>query len=149
MFATKIFFCDNDFLSRKTIKILLDKIQNTDILGEFDKTEELILQLKLQTPDIVIYNLQSNKLNDIIRIKDILKRNPNVKVIITSTYEDIKTIAVAFSLGAIAFLPKRSLSVSNLSNAINYSKKNNHYLSRGSLYKMEDLNKMIQLNYSN
>jgi len=143
---TKIIFCDKDTLSRDAIKILLGKIPFIEVVGEFDNADDLIDKLKKKSPHIVFYDLQTNSLSEINEIKRILLRKPGVKVIVTSTYEDFRTIAVAFSIGAIGFLTKRDLSVSDLSNAINYAKKNNHYLSRGCEYKMEYINKIIQLN---
>lgn len=146
--ATKIAFCIKDFLSKETNKILLKKIPHVKIIGEFDDANDLLLNLRNRIPDIVIYDLQSNNLNDIAEIKKILMIDIGVKVIVICTFEDTRTIATTFSLGAIAFLTKRDLSVSELSNAINYANENNHYVSRCCEYKMVNINKMIQLNYS-
>ncbi len=146
--AIKIVFCIKDFLSKETNKILLKKIPHVKIIGEFDDANDLLLNLKNRIPDIVIYDLQSNNLRDIAEIKKILTISPELKVIVTCTFEDTRTIAATFNLGAIAFLTKRDLSVSELSNAINYANENNHYVSRCCEYKMVNINKMIQLNYS-
>lgn len=144
MSKTKVVFCDNDFLSRETIKILLKKIPYVDIVGEFENIVDLMNELERNDPDIVIFDLYTNNFNYLIGIKEILKVNPLGKVIVTSTFEDYKTIALAFNIGAIAFLAKRDLSVSDLTNAIVCSTKNKHYLSKCCEYKMDFINKMIQ-----
>ena len=64
MGATKIVYCVRDFLSGVKIKILLEKIPTVEIIGEFYNDEALINQLNTLKPDIVIYDLKSNKLTD-------------------------------------------------------------------------------------
>lgn len=145
--TTKIVFCDNDALSRETIKILLKKSLSVEIVGEFDNKVDLMNQLDEISPDIVIYDLHTNQREDILAIREILLINPALKVIVTSTFEDFKTISLAFTMGAIAILTKRSLTIRDLTNAISSSHHNTHYLSHGSEFKLENISKMIQLNY--
>lgn len=149
MQAITLAFCDEDSLSRETIKILLKKIPYIHIIGEFENMNDILNLSKKNTPDIIICDLQSNTINDFIPIQKIISFYPNCKVIVVSTFEDYRTITTAFSIGVIGFLVKRDLSVSDLYNAINYSKENNHYVSRCCEYKMENISKLIQLNYSN
>lgn len=149
MLEKKIAFCDNDLLSRQTTKNFLNKISNIEIIGEYDNTDILIDNLKKKTPNIVFINLNTNNLSEILSVKNILTKNPDVKVIVISRFEDFRTIAVAFSAGAIGFLSKKDVSVRDLSNAINHSLKNNHFLSRSCEKKMKDMSKLFQLNYPN
>ncbi|MCX6231697.1 MAG: response regulator [Bacteroidetes bacterium] len=148
MTAIKIVFCDNDSLSRESIKILLKKIPQINIIGEFDNSFELISYMKKPFPDIILYDLQGNSMTDLIQIQKIILKYPDSKIIVISTYEDLRTITTAFKIGVIAFLMKRDITFSDLSNAISYSKENNPYISSCSEYKMENINKLIQLNYS-
>ncbi len=147
MSTTKIVFCDNDALSRETIKILLKKTLSVEIVGEFDNKDDLLNQLNEISPDIVIYDLHTNQRDDILTIQEILLINPALKVIVTSTFEDLKTIILAFTMGAIAILSKRRLTIRDLTNAITSSHHNTHYLSRSCEFKIENISKMIQLNY--
>ncbi|MFZ4402089.1 MAG: response regulator [Bacteroidales bacterium] len=146
MLTIKVAFCDNDLSSRETMKILLKRIPFIEIYGEYHNSNDLIEKLKKKSPHIVFYNLQTNKLNDIEGIKKILVRNPSIKVIVTSTFEDFRTIAVVFSVGAFGFLAKKELSVINILKAIQYSTINNYYLSTSCELKINDINKIIQLN---
>lgn len=148
MSATKIIFCDNDSLSRETIKILLKKIPLVNIIGEFDNSSELINQTTILFPDIILYDLQGNNVKDFFQIQKIKLKYPDTKIIVISTFEDLRTITSVFKIGAIGFLIKRDLSLSDLLNAINFSKENNHYISGCSEYKMENISKLIQLNYA-
>jgi DNA-binding NarL/FixJ family response regulator len=146
--ATKIFYCDNDTLSRETIKILLKKIPLINIIGEFDNFSELINQSLFPIPDIILYDLQGNSINDIIQIQKVKSKYPKSKIIVLSTFEDLRTITTVFKSGVIGFLIKRDLSLNDLLNAIKSSKLNKLYISGCSEYKIENISKLIQLNYT-
>jgi DNA-binding NarL/FixJ family response regulator len=148
MSATKIVFCDSDSLSRESIKILLKNIPEIKIIGEYDDSTELISYMEKPYPDIILFDLQSNSMNDLNQLHKLILKYPDCKIITISTYEDLRTITSAFKIGAIAFLMKRELSFSDLSKAITCSKENNPYISSCSEYKMENISKLIQLNYS-
>ena len=143
MLITKVAIYDKDFLSRETFKILLKKIPFIEIVGEYYNVDDLIDKIKIKSPQIVFYDLQTNELNDITGIKKILISNPDVKIIITSNYEDFRTIVLVFGIGAYGFIIKRELSVNNLTKAIYHSNNNHHYLSPRCEYKMDDINKML------
>jgi len=149
MLEPKIAFCDDDISSREIINNLLKKIPNIRISGEYESAEMLIENLRKKNPNIVLFKLQSNKISDLLAIKNILIKNPSIKVIVCSNLEDFRTITFAFNAGAIAFLAKKDLSVKDLTNAIDSSLKNVHFLSKSCEYKMKEIIKMIQLNHSN
>jgi two-component system NarL family response regulator len=146
MGATKIVYCVRDFLSGVKIKILLEKIPTVEIIGEFYNDEALINQLNTLKPDIVIYDLKSNKLTDFINIQKILSQNSMLKLIVAGSYEDSRTIAIAISSGAKAYVLKKDMTEKDLLNAIKCTNKNKYYISGCCENKFENISKKIQIN---
>jgi DNA-binding NarL/FixJ family response regulator len=146
MLATKIVLCVKDFLSVENFKILLEKIPTIEIVGEFDNVDVMLKKLIVLKPDIVIFDLQSNKPNDIMNLQKIVSENSKIKLITTGTYEDSRTIAISFSSGVIAYVAKRDMSVCNLSKAIKFTIENKHYVSSCCENMFENISKKIRIN---
>lgn len=138
MSAITIAFCDEDSLSRETIKILLKKISYLKIIGEYENSEDLLIKPVQNNPEILLYDLQYNTKNNLINLQKIINKFPKSKIVAISTFEDSRTIAQVFNTGVLGFLIKRDLSVGNLSNAIKNSIENKQFVSRCCEYKLEN-----------
>lgn len=104
----KIFIIDDHTILRSGLKKLLESEKDIIIIGEAGTGKESLLKLKKIKPDIIILDIILPDINGIELAKKILKKYPNLKIIILSMYESKEYAEEFLKIGIKGYLIKRA-----------------------------------------
>lgn len=85
---------------------LIDTVRNIEISGYSLTGEEVLEWVKTHTADILILDINMPYYNGIEVLKFFKLKNIDIKVIILSSYDDVKLVKEMINLGAYGFLSK-------------------------------------------
>ena len=100
----KVFLIDDHTIVRNGIKLLLESHPDILVVGESGSIEEAILEMKKETPDIILTEMDTTALSNLV--KAITENYENTKVAILSAIEDLPLIAKAFEIGVQGYFLK-------------------------------------------
>lgn len=100
----KIILVDDHTLVRNGLKSLL--INDFEIIGECDNGLELLEMLTVVSPDVIIMDLSMPKMGGIEALQHIVKKYPDIGVIILSMHDEPEYLVQAIQYGASSYLLK-------------------------------------------
>ena len=106
--SIKILLADDHGIVRKGLRFLLERQQGMEVLDEVSNGREAVRIASKLVPDIIIMDIAMPQLNGIEATAQIVKRNPEIGVIILSMYSDEGYVLRALSAGAKGYLLKDS-----------------------------------------
>lgn len=106
--SIKILLADDHGVVRKGLRFLLERQQGVEVVGEVGNGREAVKLAGELVPDIIIMDIAMPQLNGIEATAQIIKRNPEIGVIILSMYADEGYVLRALSAGAKGYLLKDS-----------------------------------------
>jgi len=86
----------------------LDRQQDMEVVGEASDGREVVRVSEELAPNIIIMDVAMPQLNGIDAAAQIIKTNPNIRVIMLSMYADEAYLVRALSIGAKGYLLKDS-----------------------------------------
>ncbi|PCE63400.1 response regulator [Sediminicola luteus] len=102
----KVLIADNHPVVRTGIKSVLGSAADFEVLGDVATTTELFATLEINTPDVVIMELDIPEINGIATLRKIKQDHPDVKVLIYSGQsEDVYALST-IRAGAFGYLSK-------------------------------------------
>ncbi len=128
MIPLKVVIADDHRIVLEGLKMLLQGHKNIEVVGEAAngrKAVELTLRLK---PDIVIMDITMPDMNGIAATRDILDREPGIKVLALSMHSDKRFVSKALREGVSGYVLKECFSA-ELVEAINTVASGKIYLS--------------------
>lgn len=105
----KVLIVDDHAIMRDGIRALLNVQDDIEIVGEASEGKEAIEKTQELAPDIVIMDIAMPVMDGLEATRRILKKNPKIKIIILSQYDDKKYILASVKAGSAGYLPKRAL----------------------------------------
>ncbi len=102
----KVLIADDHPLVRHGIKTFLETYDDIYIVGEAENGREAIEICKKHLPDVVLMDVRMPGLNGIEATNHILKKRPNIKVIILTSFIDKELIENSLKAGASSYLLK-------------------------------------------
>ncbi|WP_102400415.1 response regulator transcription factor [Haloimpatiens massiliensis] len=102
----KIIIADDDGLIRDSLKLILDIEDDIQVISTASNGREAIELCRKRNPDIVLMDVRMPILDGVLATKEIKSENPNVKVIILTTFKDDEYIAEAIKNGAEGYILK-------------------------------------------
>lgn len=103
----RIVLIDDHPVLRDGLKTILNSIDEFEVIGEGENGKEAIeIYFKLM-PDVVLMDLSMPEIGGVEAMEEILKKDPNAKVIILTMYEGEEDLFGAFLKGAYAYIPKK------------------------------------------
>lgn len=109
MSKIKIIVTDDHQIVRDGISALLLKYPEIEIVAEFSNAEELINSLETIIVDIIIIDIAMPKMSGLEAAEIIVKKYPEIGIIIFSSHSEGENVIKAFEIGAKAILPKSTL----------------------------------------
>jgi two-component system chemotaxis response regulator CheB len=101
----KVLIVDDSAFSRQTIKMMLEKSPEIEVVGiAFDGKDGINKILKLK-PDAVSLDIEMPEMSGFALLQWIMKENP-IPVIVVSAHRDDATVFKALELGAVDFISK-------------------------------------------
>jgi two-component system NarL family response regulator len=102
----RILLVDDHQIFRESLRSLLDKFSNIEVVGEASDGLTAIRLAQLLSPDIVCMDIGMAGLNGIETTRQIITLNPTIKVVALSTYSDPVYVTDIMNAGATAFVCK-------------------------------------------
>lgn len=102
----KVLLADDHKLLRAGLKLLLQRRDDLQVVGEAADGEQTLDLFAQLAPDILLLDLSMPKLDGIECLKELKRRNPAAKVIVLTMHEDESYIKRAMQAGAVAYVHK-------------------------------------------
>jgi DNA-binding NarL/FixJ family response regulator len=104
--AIRILLVDDQALFREGLRTLLSIQPELEIVGEAGNGEEAIRQAAALQPDVVLMDLQMPVLDGPAATRQLKARQPGMKVIILTTFDDDESVFEGLRAGAVGYLLK-------------------------------------------
>lgn len=102
----KILIVDDDVLVCKSLKVLLSREGDMDVIGTAYNGAEAMNACRNELPNIVLMDIQMPVMDGIQATRQIKTEWPYVHVMMLTTFKDEKNIRLAISAGAAGYLIK-------------------------------------------
>ncbi len=106
MDTIRILLADDHPFFRDGVRVLLDSVADTEVVGEAGSGEEAIELAAALQPDVVLMDINMPGTNGIEATRRILDTSPHVAVLIVTMYEDDDSVFSAIRAGARGYLLK-------------------------------------------
>jgi DNA-binding NarL/FixJ family response regulator len=124
----KILIADDHRMFRESIRNILTTEKVVEVLDEAENGEILLELLNVHKPDIILMDIAMPVMNGIETTRKVLEKQPDVKVLALSSFDDDKYYYSMLEAGAKGFVLKNA-GIAELKNAINEVYKNNSWFS--------------------
>ena len=102
----KVLIADDQTLFREGIKDVLTGEKWISVVGEASDGEEAVALAKKLKPDVVLMDIKLPKMDGITATKNIKKTEPNINILMLSSFEDEAHVMDAVQAGANGYLSK-------------------------------------------
>jgi len=89
--------------------MLIDAQADMTVVGEAQNGDEAIQITRKNAPDIVILDITMPERGGLHAIHDILKHNPNTRILLLTMHEEVAYLRTALSAGASGYVLKKSV----------------------------------------
>lgn len=104
----KVFIVDDHKLFLNGLKMLLNSMPNTIVIGKANNGKEFLEGLKCIRPDVVLMDIAMPVMDGIEATRIAMETNPDLKIITLSMYDDQEYYTKMLQSGAKGFLLKDS-----------------------------------------
>ena len=106
MEAIRVLIADDHLFFREGVRVLLDSVPETEVVGEASTGDEVIAKAATLQPDVILMDLHMPGLNGIEATRHILRTSPHIGVLVVTMYEDDHSVFAAMRAGARGYLLK-------------------------------------------
>jgi len=107
----RILIADDHGIVRKGLRLQLEQHSDFEVVGEATEGREAVRMAEELAPDVVIMDIAMPNLNGIQATTQLVKKNPQIAVIILSMYSDETYLMRTLAAGAKGYLLKDSADV--------------------------------------
>lgn len=104
----KVYIADDHTLFRKAMVNLLRTFERVQEIKDAENGKELLTLIKYEEPDVAIVDLQMPVMDGAETCEQIIKKHPDVKIIILTMHDSNKYILHMMEMGVHAFLLKNT-----------------------------------------
>ncbi|HTN44860.1 MAG TPA: response regulator transcription factor [Flavipsychrobacter sp.] len=104
----KVLIADDHEIFRDGLKLMLQKAENIELIGEAADGKELIKMVGTTHPDVVITDIKMPVMDGVDATKHIKEHFPAIQVIALSMFDDEQLILEMLDAGALGYLLKNS-----------------------------------------
>jgi DNA-binding NarL/FixJ family response regulator len=104
----RVVVADDQELVRAGFRLLLERVQGIDVVGEADDGASAVTQVRQLRPDVVLMDIRMPHLDGLSATRKITELSPDTKVIILTTFDVDDYVYDALRAGASGFLLKSS-----------------------------------------
>jgi two-component system response regulator DegU len=110
----RVLLVDDQELFRDVARSMFSGTDDFEVIAEAEDGIDAVRAYPKLNPDLVLMDVQMARMNGLEATREILKGNPNARVVITSMRSEPEYQRLAIDMGAVGFIPKRDLSVGSL-----------------------------------
>ena len=107
----RVLLAEDHILVRQGFRRILEDDPGITVVGEARTGLEAINQCKELKPDVVVMDLSMPELGGLEATAEILKADPQIKIVILSMYSNEAYVRKAFELGAKGYILKNAIEV--------------------------------------
>ncbi|MGC9997612.1 MAG: response regulator transcription factor [Terriglobia bacterium] len=107
----RVLLAEDHTLVRQGFRRILEDDPRITVVGEARTGIEAIEQCKELKPDVVVMDLSMPELGGLEATAEVLKANPQIKIVILSMYSNEAYVRKAFELGAKGYILKNAIEV--------------------------------------
>ena len=107
----RVLLAEDHILVRQGFRRILEDDPGISVVGEARTGLEAIEQCKELKPDVVVMDLSMPELGGLEATAEVLKANPQIKILILSMYSNEAYVRKAFELGAKGYILKNAIEV--------------------------------------
>jgi two-component system, NarL family, response regulator NreC len=111
MGKTRILIADDHGIVRKGLRLQLEEQGEFEVVGEASDGREAVRIAEELSPDVVIMDIAMPSLNGIDAAAQMVKRNPQIRVIMLSMHSDESYLNRALTAGAKGYLLKETADI--------------------------------------
>ncbi len=113
----KVLIADDQELIRESLRIVLDSKEEISVVGTAQDGQEVMQKIREITPDVILMDIRMPKMDGVQCTKIIKENEPDIKIIILTTFDDDEYVYNALKFGASGYMLK-GVSMDELENAI-------------------------------
>ena len=102
----KILIADDHALLRQGIRNVLELEEDLQVIGEAGDGEEAVEKAATLVPDILLLDINMPKINGLEVIRQVIVRQPKVRIIILTMHDDENYVIEVIKAGAVGYLLK-------------------------------------------
>lgn len=106
--AFDVLLVDDHKIMRDGLKAILSRSGDLHVVGEAESGTAAIQLARQLRPHLVVLDIGLPGLNGVETTEEILRSNPNIKIVILSMFDDEQTVVGAVRAGARGFILKRA-----------------------------------------
>lgn len=103
----RVVLVDDHAVVRAGIKLLIELTKRYEVVGEAENGEAAVERVAALQPDLVVMDIRMPGLDGMTATRSILDRNPDVRVLVFTAYDDPEYVEAAIKAGAMGCLSKR------------------------------------------
>lgn len=104
--AVRILLVDDHAVLRSGLRLLLEREDDLEPVGEAGTAEDAVLALVRLHPDVVVIDVEMPGAGGLAGVAMILGRAPTTRVLVLSMHDQARDVRRAFDAGAHGYLPK-------------------------------------------
>jgi len=105
----RILVVDDHAIMRDGIRALLGLHNDIEIVGEASEGTEAIEEAEELAPDVIVMDIAMPRMDGLEATRRIKKKNPTVKVLVLTQYDNKEYILAAIKAGVAGYVPKKAL----------------------------------------
>lgn len=113
----KVLIVDDHNMVRKGLRVLIEEFEELQVVGEAGDGAQATMSCETLSPDVVLMDLMMPHMNGIKATADILSGQPDIKVLLLTSFVSEEHVQDALQAGAVGYLMK-NISGSELYDAI-------------------------------
>jgi two-component system response regulator DegU len=110
----KVLLVDDQQLFRDIARNMLEDADEFQVVAEAEDGVDAVDVYPEIQPDLVLMDVQMARMNGLEATREILRDDPEARVVITSMRSEPEYERLAKDIGALGFIPKRQLTITTL-----------------------------------
>jgi len=102
----KIIIVDDEQLIKEGLKIILNLQEDIEVIADFGNGQEAVDYCLKNTPDVVLMDIRMPIMDGVLAAKSIKENQPNIKILMLTTFNDDTYIKQAMMYGADGYMLK-------------------------------------------
>ncbi len=113
----KVLIADDQKLIRQSLEIVLNSKEGIKVIDVASDGQQVIRSIRREKPDVILMDIRMPKMDGVSCTKIIKENNPEIKIIILTTFDDDEYVYNALRFGASGYLLK-GVSMEELEDAV-------------------------------
>lgn len=105
----KILVADDHTIMREGIRALLSNYDDIELVGETSDGKESIEKAQILAPDVIVMDIAMPGMDGLEATRRITKKNPGIKVLVLTQYDNREYVLSSIKAGAAGYLPKKAV----------------------------------------